>query len=105
MNSPAILHYEGAPDPATDPAVAAGAYPKNLTCSAGLGGQPGVVDLKNDTLTAGPGVEPPPKVGTGGTEPSNLKSLERALGGKGAGSIMRFARLDGAPQVPHEWGR
>lgn len=62
LNSPAILHYDGAPDPATDPAVAPGTAAANLTCAAGLDDRPGVVDLKNASLTAGPGVEAPPKV-------------------------------------------
>ena len=62
LNSPAILSYEGAPDPATDPAVSATAYAKNLGCASAAGGQPGVLDLKNASLAAGAGVAPPPQV-------------------------------------------
>ena len=62
FNSPAILSYDGAPDPATDPAVSATAYDKSLGCASAAGGQPGLLDLKNASLAAGASVPPPPQV-------------------------------------------
>lgn len=57
-NSPAILHYEGAPDPAADPAVSAGAYDAELGC---LGSSLWGFE-QTAALRAGPGVPPPPQV-------------------------------------------
>jgi hypothetical protein len=62
-NSPAILHYEGAPDPLDDAKFLSGlAYEIPGGCAAaGLGGRPGVVDLKNATgISAAAGVPAPP---------------------------------------------
>lgn len=60
-NSPAILSYSGAPDPASDPAVAATAYNASLGCPAAAAGEeqpPGLLDFKSAELTAGGDVPP-----------------------------------------------
>ena len=62
---PAVLHYEGAPDPATDPAL--GAPPVAVGCQAAT--VQGVVDLKNTTALRGAprsegGEGPPPPTAT-----------------------------------------
>lgn len=59
-NSPAILHYEGAPDPATDPAFSETSFTSNFGCLDT--NQPGVVGVKQAAaLKAGPNVPSPPQ--------------------------------------------
>lgn len=65
VNSPAILHYKGAPDP-FGPAGAAFMRTMRLElpggCASAVGGQPGLLDLKNATgLVAAAGTPAPPR--------------------------------------------
>lgn len=61
--APAILHYEdGAPDPATDPAVAPTAYEPRVGCPADPAAA-AAADLDLAAVQAGVGVEAPPQVG------------------------------------------
>lgn len=58
-NSPAILHYDGAPDPLKDAKFLQSRRTK-LACVRG-GTNPGLLDLKNATFVAALGVPAPPK--------------------------------------------
>lgn len=59
FNSPAILHYEGAADPATDPTLNASLI-QDFGCAYGVGGRPGMIDPKNATFKAFAGTPAPP---------------------------------------------
>ncbi|GBF87461.1 multicopper oxidase [Raphidocelis subcapitata] len=57
QNSPVIVHYKGAPDPLGDKGFLATAR-ADTGCAVG---SPQILDLKNATLRAGPGLPQPPK--------------------------------------------
>ena len=60
-NSPAIIHYEGAPNPLNDTKFLA-TRKETLGCKSGVGGQPGVLDLKNASFSGLLSVGVSPKV-------------------------------------------
>lgn len=89
-NSPAILHYEGAPDPAADPAVSAGAYDAELGC---LGSSLWGFE-QTAALRAGPGVPPPPQ------ESDRQLTLFLSFGGASAAPAS-FAQSAAQPDNPY----
>ncbi|KXZ53889.1 hypothetical protein GPECTOR_6g807 [Gonium pectorale] len=59
--TPAVLSYEGAPEPHADPRVDPAAYAPRLTCANSSGSQPGLLNFKHATLAAAASVLPPPQ--------------------------------------------
>ncbi|KAG2485179.1 hypothetical protein HYH03_016068 [Edaphochlamys debaryana] len=97
-NMPAILSYEGAPAPASDPAVSKGAFTANLTCAAAQP-QDGLVDTQGiASLVAAPSVPPPAKTAD---RAFTVYTVDAAVASADAGMPEGFAERASQPGNPY----